>query len=147
MTIPSEGDDFSDLKKQMRQMKELLVESTSLSLASVGKAASSVAEPMVETVKGTVQVPALPKPGDDVSCMAFGDWLERVRPIITGMSTTAGVWWAKVEEMARLCYGEYCKADTLTRLDLQPMLDAVIIDGRYTQVSAKNYRGAAWCDQ
>jgi hypothetical protein len=131
--------DLSALCNQMRQMRELLVESTmtNLTLASAGKTASSSVDSLVETVKGTVQVPALPKPGDDVSCMAFGDWLERVRPIITGMSTTAGVWWARVEEMARLCYGEYCKADTLTRLDVQPTLDAVIVDGRYTQVSAK----------
>ena len=97
-----------------------------------------VGERPEEPAKYIFELPKLTPPELSHSAVTCGNWLAQVRQVFQGLSPSATVWWASVEQAANFQYQRWLLADPLDRLLLDPATVVATFDaGRYQRVESR----------
>ena len=90
-----------------------------------------------ENVKpGSVSLPMLSPPKDEMSSLHFQDWVEVATIVMSDLSDNSASWWTRLLEIVDEAYQRYLAATPIERLSIRPV-DVGLTGGKWTRVNAR----------
>ena len=85
--------------------------------------------PEVETMKGNIELPAMPELGD--AAVEFNDWLYIAEQMLGSLTDSASAWFSESLRCARETYDLYQKSSAMDRLTISPVPTKLLTDPKY----------------
>ena len=91
-----------------------------------------------EPAKYIHEIPKLAARDLSHSAVTCGNWIAQVRQVLVGLSPSAAIWCASMEQAANYQYQRWLVADPLDRLTLDPMTVIAAVDmAKYQRVESR----------